>query len=261
MIVWYAAPSVPVLRSMDFLLPYSWLLLPAAAGAACILVAELAWAATALHRLATHRRHFRQLVEFNERDPGESSAYQDGIRPHAFALGFEFVRPYRAYSQSKRRLRAELWRAQDRETLAVLSSERIGWRRCHRTDFISVLENGERITTSDNFDEGDPLALKGELIRRELDFRDLYRLHRRRLGQSGHAAETLGQSDPLSVVVDLERARVQQLAAAGLSRYRDDAQISWSYTLRGACDVYYRARPRQVREHLAYRAAQAKTAE
>ncbi len=155
----------------------------------------------------------------------------------------------------------DLWRAADRETLALVSSERTRWRTRHCTVFVSVLESGARIATSDNFNEGDPLGLKGELIRRGLNFRDLYALHRRRVLRSGHAPETIGHSNPLSVIEDLERARVQDLTGAGLARYRDEAQISWSYTPRGACDIYYRARPRQVRELHAYHAAQAKTAE
>jgi len=246
---------------MDFLLPYSWLLLSASAGAACILAASVSRAVGTLRGLARDRRYFRQLIAIRGRDHGDSSTYQDEMRPMTLALGFEYVDAYRAYYRSKRRLRAELWRATDRETLAIVSSERVRWWTRHRTDFVSVLDNGECITTSDNFDEGDPLGLKGELVRRDLNFRDLYALHRRRILHGGHAAETIGQTNPLSVLEDLERSRVQHLAAAGLARYHGDTQISWSYTLRGAYDVYYRARPRQVREHHAYLAAQAKTAE
>lgn len=245
---------------MDLLLLFSWLILPAAAMSACALAWKIARIAATLRGLVRERRYFRHLIALQDRNHDEPSDYQDAARPVALALGFEYVDSYRAYHRSKRRLRLDLWRAADRETLALVSAERILWWTRHRTVFVSVLNDGARIATSDNFDEGDPLGLKGELIRRSLGFRDLYTLHCRRVQQGGRTAETIGQTNPLSVVEDLERSRVQQLAGAGLARYRGETQISWSYTLRGACDVYYRARPRQVREYSVHHAAQAKSA-
>ncbi len=246
---------------MDLLVPYSWLLLPVAAVSGCILVGQIVHVASTLHGLAADRRYFRHLVAMRDHAHDETNTYRDTTRVTALALGFDYVDAYRTYRRSRRHLRIDLWRAPDRSTLVLISSVRVLWRTRYRTAFVSVLDDGTRITTSDNFDEGDPLGLKGELIRRGLSFRELYIVHRRRIAQSRRDADVIGRTNPLSVIEDLERSRVHQLADAGLARYRDEVQISWSYTLRGACDVYYRARPRQLREYHAYRAAQAETAE
>jgi hypothetical protein len=246
---------------MDLLVLYSWLILPVAAVSGCILFGQIAHVASTLHGLAADRRYFRHLVAVRNRAHDDTSNNRDTTRMTALALGFDYVDAYRTYRRSRRHLRIDLWRAPDRSTLALTSSARALWGTRYRTAFVSVLDDGTRITTSDSFDEGDPLGLKGELIRHGLSFRELYIVHRKRIAQSRRDADVIGSTNPLSVIEDLDRSRVQQLADAGLARYRDEVQISWSYTLRGACDVYYRARPRQLREYHAYRAAEAETAE
>lgn len=212
--------------------------------------------ALALAALARTPRFFRHLVGVSRRGRHEVTEYQEETRPIALALGYEFVDTYRAYRGSGRHLRLDLWRGRDNDTLAMVGVSRVLWWDYSRTVLVSVLEDGTRLTTTDNFDEGDPRGVKGEAVHPSAGFRELHARHRERIRASAARPEPIGFANPLSVIEDLERQRVQALADAGIARFRGETQHAWSYTWRGAFEVYYLARPRQVRMWRAELAAQ-----
>ncbi len=247
---------------MDFLPPHSWMLGAVAAIAALAIAVNSARFLLVLHGLARTPRYFRALTEIRADFRDDVDDYLETARPVALALGFEYMNTYRAKRRSGRHLRLDLWRAPRRDTLAAVSTSRFLFWDYRRTILVSVLDDGSRITTSDNYGEGDPLGLHGEVVRPGSGFRELHVVHLRRVRQSKCAAEIIGGVAPLAALEDLARAHVQQLADAGLARYHGETQRAWSYTLRGACNVYFRARPRQLSEVRAHRAAQVeKTAE
>lgn len=238
---------------MDPLLPHFWQVPVLLALAACALAVRSAAALTALARTP---RFFRRLVAVSRKGRDDVAEYHEVSRPIALALGYEFVETFRAYRGSGRHLRLDLWRSREGDTLAMVGVSRFLWWDYARTALVSVLDDGTRITTTDNFDEGDPRGVKGELVRPGAGFRDLHAAHRARIRASGAQAESIGFSDPLGAIEDLERQRVQALAGAGITRFHGETENAWSYTWRGAFEVYYRARPRQVRVWRAGLAAQ-----
>lgn len=238
---------------MDHILPHSGQLIALLALAVCVLAVRPALALSALARTP---RFFRHLVAVSRRGRHDVTEYQEATRPVAFALGYEFVDTYRAYRGSGRHLRLDLWRGRDSDTLAMVGVSRVLWWDYSRTALVSVLEDGTRLTTTDNFDEGDPRGVKGETVQPGAGFRELHARHRERIRASAAQPELIGFADPLSVIEDMERLRVQTLADAGIARFRGETQHAWSYTWRGAFEVYYLARPRQVRRWRAGLAAQ-----
>jgi len=238
---------------MDPILPHSWQLLLLLALAALALALR---PATALVSLARTPRYFRHLVAVSRNGRDDVTAYHEVSRPIALALGYEFVDTFRAYRGSGRHLRLDLWRGRDGDTLAMVGVSHFLWWHYPRTVLVSVLVDGRRVTTTDNFDEGDPRGVKGEAVRPGAGFRELHTRHRELIRASAARPEAIGFSNPLSVIEDLERQRVQALADAGIARFRGETENAWSYTWRGAFEVYYRARPRQVRVWRAGLAAQ-----
>jgi hypothetical protein len=238
---------------MDHFLFYSWL--PVSAAAALILCIKLAAFAGAVWGLLHSRRYFRHLAPVSSDGRYDVSAYIECARSVALGLGLEYVNTYRSYRHGGRQTHLDLWRARDSDVLVIVSSRR-SWLVHHpRTAFISVLDDGSRVTTSDNGDDGDPRGLTGEVVRPGSSFRELHDLHRRRVRESGRPAERIGWADPLGVIEDLTRSHVQQLADAGLARYRGESQSAWSYSLRGVCEIMYRARPRRTSARERMRAA------
>lgn len=238
---------------MDHILPHSGQLIGLLALATCGLALRPALALSALARTP---RYFRHLVGVSRRGRHEVTEYQEEARPIALALGYEFVDTYRAYRGSGRHLRMDLWRARDADTLAMVGVSRVLWWDYSRTVLVSVLDDGTRVTTTDNFDEGDPRGAKGETVHPGAGYRELHARHWERIRASAAQPEPIGFANPLSVIEDLERQRVQVLVDAGMARFRGETQHAWSYTWRGAFEVYYLARPRQVRMWRAALAAQ-----
>lgn len=225
------------------------------------LALTLAQAVASFHSTWRRRRFFRHLVALTPGEPDTPSRYQENAAPFAMAAGFEFIGAYRASGRTRRRMRAELWRATNHQTLALISSERLRWARRHRTELISVLDNGQLITTTDEGGDGDPLFLRGETVSPAAGFRDLAAQHEVRLRNAGWHLESFGSIDPAGVLEDLERARVDTLVARGLAFHRDPAQTAWSYTFRGACAVYYPPRTASVPAPLPGQPAPTTTAE
>lgn len=143
--------------------------------------------------------------------------------------------------------RVEVWRAQDFKTIALVSESSSEFGASNETVLYSALENGKRLTTTDNVRAGDPRGWRGVLARPGATFRELHRTHLARIRSHGASSIPMGSADPLSAVEDMEREHVQKLVDAGLARYRNERQTSWSYTLRGGYELYYLARPKIVR--------------
>ncbi len=238
---------------MDHILPHPLVFISLLA---LVVLALIAKHAAALAALARTPRFFRHLVAVSRNRRDDVTAYHEVSRPIALALGYEFVDTFRAYRGSGRHLRLDLWRGRERDTLAMVGVSKFLWWHYPRTMLVSVLADGTRVTTTDNFDEGDPRGVKGEAVRPGAGFRELHTRHRARIRTNAVQPETIGVANPLSVIEDMERQRVQALADAGIARFRGETENAWSYTWRGAFEVYYLARPRQVRMWRAGLAAQ-----
>ncbi len=193
------------------------------------------------------RRYFRFLVPAGRTYRQEVGEYAAEARVLALAERFEFVDVYRPFRGPWLGRRVEIWRAEDFRTIALVSESPTEVPTLNETVLYSALENGKRLTTTDNERVGDPRGWRGVLARPDATFRELYRTHLARMRSLGAESVTMGDTDPVAAIEDLEREHVQKLVDAGLARYRNERQTSWSYTLRGGYEMYYLARPKIVR--------------
>jgi hypothetical protein len=223
---------------------YLWLVTPLAAIAAAVLSFRMLLPIAALAALTLVKRYFRFLIPVPDAERAEAGEYLTEARALALGDGFEFVNTYRPFRGPRVHRLVDVWRADDLKTIALVSE---GAASRNETILVSALEDGRRLTTTDNSHAGDPRGFGGVLARPGATFRELCRTHRARV--SAHQAEpvSMGGSDPVAVIEDLDRSLVQRLVESGLARYRNERQTSWSYTLRGGYEVYYLARPKIVR--------------
>jgi hypothetical protein len=226
---------------------YSWVAALTAVVAALLLLAKVFLPIISVGAHALVRRYFRFLVPAAGSYRSEIGEYAAEARVLALAERFEFVDIYRPFRGPWLGRRVEVWRAQDFKTIALVSESSSEIRSLNETIFYSALDNGGRLTTTDNERAGDPRGLRGILARPGATFRELYRTHLARIRSHGSDPVTMGGSDPVSAIEDMEREHVRKLVNAGLARYRNERQTSWSYTLRGGYELYYLARPKIVR--------------
>jgi hypothetical protein len=226
---------------------YLWLarLIAAAAGILVLAKVVLPLASMGAHMLV--RRYFRFLVPASHASRDEIGEYAAEARVLALAERFEFVDVYRPFRGPWLGRRVEIWRAEDFRTIALVSESPAEIPTLNETIFYSALDNGKRLTTTDNVRVSDPRGLRGVLARPGATFRELYRTHLARMRSHNAGSVVMGKSDPVAAIEDLDREHVQKLVDAGLARYRNDRQTAWSYTLRGGYEVYYLARPKIVR--------------
>ena len=117
------------------------------------------------------------------------------------------------------------------------------------TAFYSAAPDGKRLTTQDNFDEGDLMRLRGTEVFLDEELGPLYRRHQSRIEMLGREANTFIFEKVLAALEDLERVRVEKLVSRGWARYRNDDPNIWSYTFRGAAEVYFKERLRFMQDH------------
>ncbi len=202
--------------------------------------------------LLLEKRFIRFLSPASAEERSLISDYMEEVRPLAMAKGFRFINTYKPDKGPWRNILVDLWLSEDRRVLALVGTGYVIGAEYSRTAFYSILDNGTRMTTADNFDEGDPLGVENSLIRPGLAFDELYSLHVKRLDAATEGAEFFSEADPMAVLEEAERRHVQRLVDQGLAKYRDLTENCWSYTFRGACEVYYRANPEQIREYKDY---------
>lgn len=199
--------------------------------------------------LMLERRFIRFLSPATAEERTLVSDYMEEARPLAMARGFRFINTYKPDKGPWRNILVDLWRSDDGRVLALVGTGYMVGAEYSRTAFYSILNDGTRLSTADNFDEGDPLGVENTMIRPGLGFDELYTVHRARLEAAHAAVEDLSEGDPMAVLEEAERRHVQRLVGEGLAKYRDLTENCWSYTFRGACEVYYRANPEQIQEY------------
>jgi len=197
--------------------------------------------------LLCEKRYIHYLIAASADDRADVDDYIDEARPIAFAARFQFINTFKPQRGPWRDVLVDVWSAEDHKTLAAVAAGRMMGVPLERTVFYSVLEDGTRLTTSDDFDEGDPAGSKGPLVRPDATFRELLQTHRDRLDRAATPAVEFGGADPLGALEDLERLHVQELVHAGFARFRDLTHNCWSYTFRGAWEICFRTHPAEVR--------------
>ncbi len=226
---------------------YSWAVTLLLTAAACALCLKILVPALSVFAHMIVKRYFRHLVPASLEFRGEVGDYASEARVLAMGEGFEFVDVYRPFRGPWMGRRVDVWRAADRKTIALVSETPDESSPLNETIFFSALDDNRHLTTTDNEHAADPRGLRGLLARPGATFRELYRTHRARMASLREDPVVMGDADPVAAIEDLERHHVQKLVDAGLARYRNDRQTSWSYTLRGGYEVYYLARPKIVR--------------
>lgn len=226
---------------------YSWALTLLLAVAAGVLIARILAPALSVCATMFVKRYFKHLVPAKLERGDDIGEYASEARVLALGDGFEFVDVYRPFRGPWMGRHVDVWRAADRKTIALVSEVSDQSSPLNETLLFSVLEDDRHLTTTDNELATDPRGLRGLLARPDATFRELYRTHRARIQTLGLVPVVMGDADPVAAIEDLERQHVQQLVDAGLARYRNDRQTSWSYTLRGGYELYYLARPKIVR--------------
>jgi hypothetical protein len=226
-----------------------WYLAAALIGAALVYVTvKLSGLGLLFGALLWEKRFIRYLAPADAEERAEVDDYIDEARPVALAEGFEFINTLKPQRGPWREMFMDLWSSDDRRIMGVVCAGRIFGVPFERTAFYSVLTNGTRLTTADGFDEGDPAGTKGTIVSPESSFRELLEVHRRRIVGGNRQPVAFGGSDPLGALEDLERSHVQHLVDGGFARYRDLTHNCWSYTLRGAWAICFRAHPAELRE-------------
>lgn len=198
--------------------------------------------------LLWEKRFIRFLAPATADERSLISDYMEEARPLALARGFKFVNTYKPDRGPWRAVLLDLWLSEDARTAVIVGTGYMFGSEYKRTAFYSILSDGRRLVTSDNFDEGDPLQLIDNLIRPDLGFDGLYETHLGRLNKARQGVERFSGTDPMGTLEEAERRYVRRLVDAGLARFRDLTKNCWSYTFRGACDVYYKANPEQLAE-------------
>jgi len=235
---------------------YTWLVAPVLILATLAIATRLLLPAFVVGINVGVKRYFRHLVPASREFGDDIGEYASEARVLAMATGFEFVDVYRPFRGPWIGRRVDVWRAADRKTIALISEGADDASLVNETILFSALEDNRHLTTTDNERAGDPRGLRGLLARPDATFRELYRTHRARMKALGATPVIMGDADPVAAIEDLDRHHVSQLVDAGLARYRNERQTSWSYTLRGGYELYYLARPKIVRVVPARRTAE-----
>jgi hypothetical protein len=195
----------------------------------------------------------RQYIRFL-RPAGREAAenvvdYIEERRELALGMGFEYVDTYRAVAGRVRDLTIDLWLSRDRATVALVGFCRIFKIPYARTSFHTTFADGTHLTTQDNFDEGDPLRIRGAEVYYEEEFGPLFRLHEARVRAHDGLPVRPTPEGALGSLEDFEAQRVEQLVQRGWARYRDREHNAWSYTFPGAAEIYFNERPRLIKDH------------
>jgi hypothetical protein len=93
------------------------------------------------------------------------------------------------------------------------------------------------------------MRLRGTEVFLEEEFGPLYRRHQARIEALGREIKNFGFDNVLPALEELERVRVEKLVARGWARYRNGNSNIWSYTFRGAAEVYFKERLRFIEDH------------
>lgn len=195
------------------------------------------------------RQYIQYLEPVNRERAQEVPEFLEERREIAMAMGFEYINTYRSTVGRARDLVIDLWLSRDGMTVGMVGECHI-WRIPYaRTAFYSAFDDGTRLTTQDNFDEGDPLRIRGTEVFYEDGFAQLFRKHEQRIEDHADTPITFSGAKALVSIEDLERTRVDQLVERGWARYRDMEHNAWSYTLSGANEIYFHERSRYIREH------------
>lgn len=206
--------------------------------AALVLSVKIAALMLPVVSVALGKRYFRSLVPATNDDRDDIGEYAAEARVLAMGEKFEFVNTYVWFRGPMKGRIADVWRAEDFKTIAVVAEGRPTESAYGRTRFVSVTGDGDRLTTTDNVLVGDPRGFEGAVAWPGMTFRELHYMHKQRIAAANSEPVTIGDIDPVSAIEDLERQHVQQLVSAGLARYRNKTQTAWSYTLRGGYEIH-----------------------
>lgn len=191
------------------------------------------------------KQYIRDLVEAEPFDKDELGEYINETEEAASWYRFDFSGSYVPDKGLWRNLVVRLWISSDTHTLAFIGSGTMLRIPYYRTSLYSRLQSGQRITTGDNFDEGDLLEIRGMRVFPGIDFDGLYTEHQARLKGHGDRLDAFDSARALETIEAMEKERVLRLVEKGFARFRDLRQNAWSYTFKGARDVYFSARLKQ----------------
>ena len=199
--------------------------------------------------LIRERQYIRSLEPVSP-DVGETAPeFLQERRDIALSMGFRFVNTYRAMANRAHDLMIDLWLSHDCTIIGMVRFRHVFRIPYGLTAFYSAAPDGARLTTQDNFDEGDLMRLRGTEVFLDEEFGPLFRRHQSRIEQLGRGTRKFVFENVLSALEELERVRVETLVSRGWARYRNNDRNVWSYTFRGAAEVYFKERLRFIQDH------------